>query len=596
MRIANRLLLGATVLVWASAPLLAQTGARPAVPAVPAQPGRQALATPAPKPMAATAAPTAAPASAAPNTDDPPTTDDVAAPTASDAPPSASAEPPSAAPPSADAPVSTPKPVAAPASTAAPVAAAPTASGKPPAVPPKGAAAQTASAAPATSAAPDTKTEDTASPAPAEPAEPEGNPDDSNSIVATVNDQSISDYEVRQRVALYLATSGINQQLTPDQKKRIRSQILESLEAEKIQLQEAVKKKITVSPVEVDKRINAMMTDNKFTIEQLRETLTKAGASEEALRAQITASIAWMKTVQDEYGDRVNITPEMVDAEMARHAEGANKPHYRVLEIFLPVENPEQDAKVKKDAEEIIKQLHQGAPFPMVARQFSQHPTAATNGDMGWVNDGQLAPELNDAVRKLEVGGMTDPIRSTGGYYILALRERQEPMGTKIDTAPKGPTGPAGTLPLARLLFPVSPKAPKAELDNIMNVANQITQRYQGCASLEGIHKQLTGTVYMDLGNAKLEELSPQIQKAMANTGPGEAAQPFMSEAGIELIARCDKRPEIKTAYVMPTRQQVEDQLFQNQISALARRYLRDLKRAANIQVRDETQPDALIR
>ncbi len=46
----------------------------------------------------------------------------------------------------------------------------------------------------------------------------------------------------------------------------------------------------------------------------------------------------------------------------------------------------------------------------------------------------------------------------------------------------------------------------------------------------------------------------------------------------------------------MPTRQQIEDQLFQNQISALARRYLRDLKRAANIQVRDETQPDALIR
>ena len=584
MRIANRLLLGATVLVFASAPLLAQTGARPTLPAVPAQPGRQALVTPAPKPSAMSAAPTATPVSAAaPSTstsaDDPPTTDDLAAPTTSDAPPSASAEltPPVAAP--APAPVTSPAPT-----------------GKQAAVPPKPGAAQSASAAPAASAAPEAQAGDTAAAAPAEPEEPQGNPDDSNSIVATVNDQSISDYEVRQRVALYLATSGINQQLTPDQKKRIRGQILESLEAEKIQLQEAVKKKITVSPTEVDKRINSMMADNKFDINQLRETLIKAGASEDALRAQITASIAWMKTVQDEYGDRVNITPDMVDVEMARHAEGANKPHYRVLEIFLPVDNPEQDSKVKKDAEEIITQLRQGAPFAMVARQFSQHPTAATNGDMGWINDGQLAPELNDALRKLEVGAMTDPIRSTGGYYILALRERQEPMGTKIDNAPKGPTGPAGTLPLARLLFPVNPRAPKAELEGIMNVANQIVQRYQGCASLQEIHKQLTGTVYMDLGNVKLEELSPQIQKAMASTGPGEAAQPFMSEAGIELITRCDKRPEIKTAYVMPTRQQVEDQLFQNQISALARRYLRDLRRAANIQVRDETQPDALIR
>lgn len=581
MKIANRLLLGATALVWASAPLLAQNNA----PAVPPLAGKQALAQPAPKPLTASAAPIAAPTSTAPNPDDPPTTDDIAAPSASDAPPTASAEPP----------VTVSAPIAAPAPVSAPVATAPTTAQRQAAVPPKGGAAQTASAAPATSAAQDTKDDDTAA-APSEPAQPQGNPDDSNSIVATVNDQSISDYELRQRVALYLATSGITQQLTPEQRKRIRGQILENLESEKIQLQEAVRKKITVSPVEVDKRINAMMADNKFTIQQLRATLANAGASEEALRAQITASIAWMKTVQDQYGDRVNVTPEMVDAELARHAEGANKPHYRVLEIFLPVDNPEQDTKVKKDAEDIIQQLRQGAPFPMVARQFSQHPTAATNGDMGWINDGQLAPELNEAVRKLEVGGMTDPIRSAGGYYILALRERQEPMGTKIDTAPKGPTGPAGTLPLARLLFPVDPRSPKKELDNVMNVANQIQQRFQGCTALEDIHKQLKGTIYMDLGNAKLEELSPQIQKAMANTGPGDAAQPFFSDAGIELIARCDKRPEIKTAYVLPTRQQIEDQLFQNQISAMARRYLRDLKRAANIQVRDETQPDALIR
>jgi hypothetical protein len=44
-------------------------------------------------------------------------------------------------------------------------------------------------------------------------------------------------------------------------------------------LQEAVKKKITVSPVEVDKRINAMIQEYHFTIEQLRQNLTNAGAS-----------------------------------------------------------------------------------------------------------------------------------------------------------------------------------------------------------------------------------------------------------------------------------------------------------------------------
>jgi peptidyl-prolyl cis-trans isomerase SurA len=421
------------------------------------------------------------------------------------------------------------------------------------------------------------------------------NPDDYDSIAATVNDESISDYEVRQRVSLYLATSGITQKLNDEQMKRIRGQILEKLEDEKVQLQEAVKKKITVSPVEVDKRINAMMAENHFTIQQLRSTLAQAGATEEALRGQITASIAWLKTVQDEYADRVNVTPDMVNAEMAKNAEGANKAHFHVLEIFLPVDNPEKDAKVKKDAEDIINQLHQGAPFSVVARQFSQHPTAATGGDIGWVYDGQMAPELNAAVSKLSVGMITDPIRSTGGYYVLALRERQEPLGTKIETAPVK-TGPEGTLPLARLLFPVGPKPPKAELDQIMGIGHQITDHYQGCAQLEEVAKKLPGTVYMNLGDAKLEELSPQIQAAMKNSGPGDAAAPFQDEAGVEVIGRCDKRPEVKTAFVMPSRQQVEDELYQNQISTMARRYLRDLKRDSNIQVRDNSKPDALIR
>src|SRR5580692_1551324 len=171
---------------------------------------------------------------------------------------------------------------------------------------------------------------------------------DSDSIIATVNDESISDYEVRQRVALYLALNGINQQLTPEQRTRIRSQILDVLQSEKLELQEAVKKKITVSPVEVDKRLNGMTEDYHFTIQQLRQNLTNAGASEDALRSQITASIAWQKTVQDEYGDDVIVTEPMVDAELARYAEGANKPHYHVMEIFLPVDNPEQNDKVKK--------------------------------------------------------------------------------------------------------------------------------------------------------------------------------------------------------------------------------------------------------
>ncbi len=66
-----------------------------------------------------------------------------------------------------------------------------------------------------------------------------------------------------------------------------------------------------------------------------------------------------------------------------------------------------------------------------MARQFSQSPTAAAGGDLGWVYEGQLPGELDNALQPMEVGQVsTAPIRSTGGYYILGLRERQEGIGT----------------------------------------------------------------------------------------------------------------------------------------------------------------------
>ncbi|MDB5734755.1 MAG: peptidyl-prolyl cis-trans isomerase, partial [Alphaproteobacteria bacterium] len=134
------------------------------------------------------------------------------------------------------------------------------------------------------------------------------------------------------------------------------------------------------------------------------------------------------------------------------------------------------------------------------------------------------------------------------------------------------------------------------QIAQAMEVAAQIASHYAGCQNLEEIHKKLPGSVYMNLGDAVLADLSPQIQEALKNSKSGDAATPFLSEAGVELIARCDKRQQVLNAYTLPSRQQVEDELFQNQIAALARRYLRDLRRDANIQVRDDTKTDAFIR
>ncbi len=402
-------------------------------------------------------------------------------------------------------------------------------------------------------------------------------------VAAIVNDTVISQFDLRQRVALFLATSGVK----PDDKqiKEIREQVLKQLETERLQLLEAQKGNITVSSAEVDKAISSIIEDNHLSMDRLTQMLSQAGVYMATFREQIAAQIAWSKTVQGRYAGDVHISQADVDAELARLRADAGKPRYRVSEIFQAVDTPEQDTKVKADMGELETQLHAGAPFDAVARQFSQNPSAAQGGDLGWVQPGQLQPALDAALIKMNAGDISEAIRAAGGYYILALRAREVPEGTKLPEQPKDQY-PPGVLPLARVLLPIGPKPPKELLDRAMQAAQVIRSNIRGCTHLQQMVTQMRGAVYMNLGTMHLTDLSQPMQQALAGTKSGGVTEPFHSEAGIELIVRCDAAAPEVTTFKVPSRDEIEQQLFDEQMTVMARRYMRDLRRDADIEVR----------
>jgi peptidyl-prolyl cis-trans isomerase SurA len=408
-------------------------------------------------------------------------------------------------------------------------------------------------------------------------------------VAAVVNDQVVTEYDLRQRLLLAVSTSGM--QPTTETVKRLRPQILDQLKTEKLELEEAQRKNITVSPNEVDKEIEGIIKDNNMTMDQLKGILAHDNVAMETLRAQIATQLAWQKAIEDEYADRINITPADIDDEYARIAEGKNKVHFLVGEIFLSVESPEQEDKILKAAQDLEAQIGNGAPFPSIARQFSQSPSAATGGDIGLVYDGQLAPDLNEALRKLGVHGVSPPIRSAGGYYILMLRQRLEPADAKIpdaatQLAQQQPQKP-GYLPIARLLLPMPPKPRPDYVQNVLKAAGNIRGHIVNCEQMQKmVQTALKGAVFMNLGEMKLADLSAEMQAALAKTTAGQSTEPFVSPAGVEIIARCDKAIEVQQQFLMPSRDEVERRLFQEQISMLARRYIRDLKREGNVETR----------
>jgi len=402
-------------------------------------------------------------------------------------------------------------------------------------------------------------------------------------IAAIVNDTPISNYDLQQRMALFLATSGVRP--NPDALKSIREQVLRQLETERLELLEAQKNNVTVAPADVDKAINNIVSDNHLTMDQLKNLMAQSGVAMATLRSQIATQIAWSKVVQDQYGDRVHVTPEEIDAELNRIKNGTNKPRFHVLEIFESVDTPEQDAKILKDMTDLYNQIEQGAPFSAVARQFSQNPTAAQGGDLGWVQAGQLPAELDTALKSMHPGDVSQPIRSTGGYYILQYRERQEPAGTKLPTAAQ--VQPAtGSLPLARVLLPIGTKPSKELAERAMQAAGILRSHIAGCERLKDIVSKMPGAIYMSLGTMRLTDLSAEIQSALGKTEPGDSTEPFQSAAGIEIIVRCDKAMPKASVAVIPSRDEIEQELYEDQMSVIARRYLRDLRRDADVETR----------
>ena len=406
----------------------------------------------------------------------------------------------------------------------------------------------------------------------------------STGVAAIVNDLVISEYDLDQRTALFLATSGVKP--TKDTLPQIRAQVLRSVEDEVLELQEATKHKISVNKADVDKALQNIADDNHLTVAQIIASITTNGVTVETFRQQVAAQIIWQKLVAARYGTDILINDSQVDEAMDRLKKGADKPQFLLSEIFVAVDRPEDEMLVKASAEQITQQIKQGAPFTAVASQFSQTPSAAEGGDIGWVVQGQLAEDLDHAIAELRPGQIAGPIRAEGGFYVVQLRDRREPFGTMIQETKAVVTDPMAALPLDRLLIPLPPNPDAMLKQRAMLLATNVKSQVRACTDLPGVANQLLGTVYQTLGQMLPKDLNPELREALAKTGPGQVVEPFFSPAGLEIIMRCDPAPPKLVAFELPTHDQLQQQLFVQQMTIFAKSYLRDLRRDAVVETR----------
>ena len=395
------------------------------------------------------------------------------------------------------------------------------------------------------------------------------------SVAAIVNDEVISTYDLRQRMLLLMVTSGVQpteQNVAEVQREAMRSLIDEHLEMQEIKHVEEKQKDLHMEPTakEIDDEIDDMAQQNNVKRAQLMTTLKAAGIAQDTLREQLTAQMAWRHYMGGRFGSNIRIGDEQVAAAEARAVAAAEKSQYLVSEIFIDASRVGGAAQAAEGAQQLEAQIKQGAPFPAVARQFSALPTAANGGDAGWLVSGEIQPMLESVLAGMRPGQMSAPVTAPDGVYILLLRDKRAGAGATLVSLKQA----AVRLPTDAT--PQQVAAAETKLDTLKS-------EFTGCSSLEQDASKIDGVVAGDLGDTDITELTPEFKTIVSPLKVGEIGGPVRTKAGLHLVALCGRHSSSAKA---PTRDDLENRLYGEQLSMAARRFLRDLRNSATIENR----------
>jgi peptidyl-prolyl cis-trans isomerase SurA len=391
-------------------------------------------------------------------------------------------------------------------------------------------------------------------------------------IVAVVNDEVISEQDLNERLQLVTLTSGITD--SEQARARLAPQVLRSLIEETLQLQEAERLGITVEDAEIQQALANIAERNRMTVETMQRFFEQNGIDLATLLEQVRAQIAWVKVVNRQIVPRVTVTVDQLEmaVEDARRNEG--EPEYLLSEIVLPVDSPAQAQTVAQDAARLVQTLREGASFASLAAQVSAAASAERGGDVGWVRSSAVPEELRNTLEGMRENEISDPIPSPVGYYIFWLRDRRLNQ-TAVDSSIAGIE-----VDLAQILLPVDGQD---DIDAVRMRAAELRDDLADCAALADAAAELDVPESGRLGWLQLDDLPPELRQAVSSLPVNQVSAPVQGPAGIHLLMVCDRRePQAAT----PQREQIAERLQRERVERLARRYLRDLRKEAFVEVR----------
>jgi peptidyl-prolyl cis-trans isomerase SurA len=357
-----------------------------------------------------------------------------------------------------------------------------------------------------------------------------------NRIVAIVNDDIILSSQLEDAITDIVRQLQEKGTPVPEQSVLVK-QVLERLVMETLQLDLAKSNGITVDDGTLNEEARQLAAKSGLTLTEFREVLESQGFSYASFREKLRKELIIQQLRRQMVGSRITVNDQEIDNMLATlKASGQGDVEYHLAHILVAIPEGADEKKAaaaEQHAEDILTRLRNGASFTDTAIAESDSQNALEGGDIGWRNLGQMPSLFLEPLKTMQVGDISDLIRSPGGYHIIKLLEK------------RGDERHIVTQTRARhiLLKPDEVNSDESVRQRIEQLRIRI-ENGEDFAALARAHSQdpLSAARGGDLGWLSQGDTVPEFEDVMNRLEPGELSKPFKTQFGWHLLQVMERR------------------------------------------------------
>ena len=237
-------------------------------------------------------------------------------------------------------------------------------------------------------------------------------------IAAVINDDIVTQAELERKVQ-EITAAGVRAQ----DASQLQAIVLQRLIEQKLILQEGKRLTVKVTDDDISGQL-AQMKEKAGSQDAFETWMRESGLSMAEVKNTIRDSLLTQRTIDAKVRSTITVSPQEITAELKDDSTAHAPDQVSASHILVRVGNGRTEEEAKQRIAEIQSKLAAGENFEDLAIQYSDDPHAESGGKLGWVTPGQLLPELDEPLFKLETGKVSDPIHTPLGFHLVKVTER----------------------------------------------------------------------------------------------------------------------------------------------------------------------------